>query len=140
MSGSKAKQARKQRPVGPFKPVSDLEMTGAWMRAKIKPVAVFLSPRFLATVYQEARGVLRITINRTRLEPGGSGRFVDRISWDELQDIKSQIGFGAWWGVEVYPSDDEVINDANMRHLFLLPEAPYFAWRVDISKDADGVV
>jgi hypothetical protein len=33
------------------------------------------------------------------------------------------------WAVEIYPADGDVVAVANMRHLWLLPEAPAFAWR-----------
>ena len=31
--------------------------------------------------------------------------------------------------LEIYPPDDQVIDVANMRHLWLLDEAPAYAWR-----------
>ncbi len=44
------------------------------------------------------------------------------ISWEELQEIKT-----ANWGrnacaIEVYPADADIVNNANIRHLWLLGE------------------
>lgn len=30
---------------------------------------------------------------------------------------------------QIYPDDDNIVNVANMRHLWLLPEPPAFMWR-----------
>jgi hypothetical protein len=36
----------------------------------------------------------------------------------------------------VYPPVDEIVNVANMRHLWLLDEAPPYAWRGEQCRDA----
>lgn len=90
-------------------------------------VKVIRSRDYLIQVYEEADGVLRIGVNRTKLL--GNGRWDDGMSWDELQQIKRIAGYAAWWAVEIYPDDSEVVNVANMRHLWVLPVAPSFAWR-----------
>lgn len=90
--------------------------------------AVFRSRHFLAQLYVEASGVMRLSVNRTTTDPQGV-RWVDGITWDELQRVKTECGFGDQWAVEVYPPNDDVVNVANVRHLWLLPEAPEFAWR-----------
>ena len=86
---------------------------------------VWRSREFLVQLYN-SRGHLRLSVNRTRLL--GNGRWDDGISWDELQRLKAEAGFGERWAVEVYPADDDVVNVANMRHLWLLAERPAFAW------------
>ena len=43
------------------------------------------------------------------------------ISWDALQEIKNQIGFGDRLALEVYPPDSELVNVAPMRHLWISP-------------------
>lgn len=85
------------------------------------------SRRFLAQLYAEPDGVLRLSINRTTTATGD--RWVDGITWDELQAVKAECGFGHVWAVEVYPPADCVVNVANVRHLWLLPKAPTFAWK-----------
>ncbi len=89
---------------------------------------VWVSREFLVQVFRHPRdaGHERLTICRT--QQNGAGRWEDGISWDELQQLKRECGRGDRWAVEVYPADTSIVDDANMRHLWLLPEAPPFAW------------
>jgi hypothetical protein len=88
---------------------------------------VFRSRDFLVQVYSETGPVLaRLSIGRTSLE---GGRWRDGISWDELQRLKRECGFGAYHAVEVFPADCDLVNVANLRHLWVLLDAPTFAWR-----------
>lgn len=93
-------------------------------RAQVK--RVFRNRRFLAVVYDE-NGQTRLSVCRTAVEVE-TGRFLGGISWDELQAVKSACGFGESWAVEVYPADSSVVDVANMRHLWILPAPPAFAW------------
>lgn len=43
-------------------------------------------------------------------------------AWSDLQRIRNEIVGAERVAIEVYPSDAEVIDSANMRHLFVLPE------------------
>ena len=88
---------------------------------------VWRSRRFLAQLYVESAGILRLSVNRTSTPDGN--RWADGITWDELQAVKGQCGFADAWAVEIYPPADCVVNVANVRHLWLLPEPPAFAWR-----------
>lgn len=94
---------------------------------KKTPIQIFRSKFFLVQVFDEGEGVTRLTVNRGMLDK--SGRWVDGITWDELQDLKRQAGFGEQMAVEIYPDDFNVVNDANMRHLWVLPESLSFAWK-----------
>lgn len=129
MSGRRAKQERRAESVLPFRSVDQAEIMRAWTEGMNRPLAVFQSSQFLAAIYKDPTGFKRLTVNRVGTKGDGSGRWDDDISWDTLQEIKSKIGLGDVWAVEVYPADDQVVNVANMRHLFLFPEAPPFAWR-----------
>ncbi len=51
------------------------------------------------------------------------------LVWDELQRIKSECGYGNTDAIEIYPADDDVVNVANMRHLWILDSRIPFAWR-----------
>lgn len=95
-----------------------------------KPIACWVSRKYLVSLYQE-NSYERITISRTEIN--NDGKWIDGITWDEIQAIKKEIGFGDYWALEVYPKDDCVINVANMRHLFIFKNKPSFAWSV--SKD-----
>lgn len=120
MSGKRSKLARQPEFVGKFK------------QLRIPPhgrrVAAFESPGFLAQVYLDKNGYTRISVNRTSYESAKHDRWRDGITWDQLQEIKAAIGYADWWAVEVYPPDSQVVNVANIRHLFLLRDAPPFAW------------
>lgn len=41
-------------------------------------------------------------------------------SWDVLQSLKEKV-FGDVQAVEIYPTRKNLVNNANARHLFLLP-------------------
>lgn len=84
---------------------------------------------YLVQLYQEPSLHYRLTINSTQLL--ASGHYKDGLTWDELWAIKDAVGFGSAWAVEVFPPDGAVVNVANMRHLFILPEAPPYAWKKD---------
>jgi hypothetical protein len=88
---------------------------------------VWRSRRFLVQEFRESAAVVaRLSINRTTL---GTERWADNITWDELQDIKAQCGYAEHDAVEVYPMQRDVVNVANMRHLWVLASALPFAWR-----------
>lgn len=89
-------------------------------------VAMFRSRSHIAVVYCEAPGRLRLSVCRARLND--DGQFEDGLTWDELQEVKRQAGFGDMWAVEVYPAAARVVNVANQRHLWLLPGPPPVAW------------
>lgn len=87
---------------------------------------VWISRDFLVQIFDDAKSeARRITINRTTID--NQGRWRDGITWDELQRIKADVGFGDVWAVEVFPPQDKVVNVANMRHLWIVPK-PQFAW------------
>jgi hypothetical protein len=91
-------------------------------------IEAWRSRDFLVCVYQERDGILRASVNRTQIDPI-TDRWQEGISWEELQRIKREIGRGHLDAVEVFPSDCDVVNVANMRHLFIMPEPLSFAWR-----------
>jgi hypothetical protein len=79
--------------------------------------------------YAEAAPVLvRLSVLRTTLDPK-VGRWVDGITWDELQSIKAQCGYGQHDALELYPIDSDVVNVANLRHLWVMASPVSFAWR-----------
>jgi hypothetical protein len=90
------------------------------------PREVWRSRAFLVQVYHEGEQE-RLTVCRTSLNPSGDG-WAEGISWEELQRLKWECGRGASWAVELYPPDQYVVNDANMRHLWLIAEPPY-GWK-----------
>ena len=92
-------------------------------------VRVWRSRRFVVQLYKDTiNGYGRLSVIRTAYK--ADGNLADGIPWDDLQRIKAEVGFGSWWAAEVYPAEGKVVNAANMRHLWLLPMAPPFAWNV----------
>lgn len=96
-----------------------------WPYYPIALVAVWRSCDFLVQVFEPRDGGQRLTINRLRVM---NGQWLPDITWDELQRLKSEAGFSDRWAVEIFPPDEELVNVSNMRHLWLLPDRPTFAW------------
>ncbi|MFH1984822.1 MAG: hypothetical protein ABIL58_23520 [Pseudomonadota bacterium] len=98
--------------------------------------AVWRSREFLVQAFGESGGVIRLSVNRTRILT--DGQWDDQISWDDLQALKYQAGYGNCMAVEIYPEDRHLVNVANMRHLWVLPEPLGFGWRMGLEvKGAD---
>lgn len=47
------------------------------------------------------------------------------ITWDELQAIKNEVWGPAARAIEVYPAAEDVVNNAPLRHLWLLGLADF---------------
>lgn len=94
--------------------------------SETNPIRALGSRFFFVQVYRD-NGFIRLSINRSELDNDGNWRA--DITWDELMRCKIEAGYGDKWAVEVYPPTEAVVNVANMRHLFLLDEAPEFAWK-----------
>jgi hypothetical protein len=94
-------------------------------------LACWGSRDYLAALWDD-RGRHRLSINSTMWDTL-TDRWRDGLTWDELMTVKEQCGFGDRWAVECYPPTHEVVDDANMRHLWLLPAPPETAWRTEES-------
>jgi hypothetical protein len=82
-------------------------------------IDVWRSKDFLAQVVIEKNsGRTRISIQRTMINE--LGEWLEGIGWEDLQRVKSEIGYGDVIALEVYPRDKDVVNVANMRHLFIV--------------------
>jgi hypothetical protein len=90
------------------------------------PIKAFRSREFLVQIY-DIDGMIRISVNRTAINDDGT--WVEGISWDSLQKIKSMVGYGDKEAVEVFPKDKDVVNVANIRHLFIMETELPFIWR-----------
>ena len=92
-------------------------------------VMAWRSRDYLVQIFRsESPNVLcRMSINRTRID--SKGGWQQDIPWEDLQRLKSEVGYGELDAVEVYPADKDVVNVAAMRHIFILDESLSFAWR-----------
>lgn len=91
------------------------------------PRRAWRSREFLVQLFNDPSGLQRLSVNRAELNSEGGWK--DGITWDELQRLKSEAGFGAVQAVEIYPPDEHVVYDHNIRHLWLMIDGPLpFAW------------
>lgn len=99
-----------------------------WPKGKHDPkrLEVWRSRAFLVQVFKEPDHVIRMSVNRTTLNWGGSWN--EDIGWEELQRLKAEIGHGDSYAIEVYPRERDVVNVANMRHLWILPAPLPIGW------------
>ena len=88
---------------------------------------VWRSRQFLVVEWLEPNRFSRLSVNRTEWDERRRD-FRDDISWDDLQRLKREAGYGDQPAVECYPPDAQIVNVGNMRHLFLLPAVPPFFW------------
>lgn len=94
------------------------------------PTKAYESREFLAQLYdagsREGRTTMRLSVCRVTLKD--DGRWEENLSWDELMRVKRECGFGDLYAVEIYPQDDQIVNVANMRHLWLLATPLTIGW------------
>ncbi len=100
-----------------------------WPTSDSRYLRVFKNDKYLVQTMTD-NGFIRITVNLienigTMMTP----KWAEGISWDNLQNIKDSIGFKDRWCVECYPPTQDIINVANMRHLWVLEEMPKFGWK-----------
>jgi hypothetical protein len=95
-------------------------------------IKVWRSNRFLVQEYQWIDDAMfgkvkRLSVCRTSIDR--LGRWLDKVSWDELQRLKDQCGYRESCAVEIYPPGDDLVDVANMRHLWVLEVPPGFMWK-----------
>lgn len=98
------------------------------------PVRVWQSQKYLAQLFDAGAcpmplppaTMLRLSVCRGTLKP--DGRWEEGLEWEELMQIKREIGYGDWYAVEVYPRDHDIVNVANMRHLWILAQPILIGW------------
>lgn len=88
-------------------------------------VGVWRSNRFLVQVFIEGN-MRRLTINRAEIRD--DGYWMDGITWDEMQRLKRECGFGDSDAVEIYPADRDLVDVQCMRHLWIAEADVPFKW------------
>ena len=112
--------------IKPFKKVPRNQWRGVVPNALFE---VYQSDEYLVQIHKEPTGI-RLTICSTFVtgfnEINGP-IWKEGISWDDLQSIKDAVGFEDQWFVELYPPKEFIVNEANMRHLWII-DKPDFGW------------
>lgn len=90
------------------------------------PFKVWRSSTFLVQGFHED-GCTRLSVNRTMIQR--NGQWHDDVTWDDLQRLKHEAGFGDSCAIEFYPPDADVVNVANMRHLWIVTDRLPRHWR-----------
>ncbi|MBP9149209.1 MAG: hypothetical protein KBG00_10555 [Rhodoferax sp.] len=90
---------------------------------------VLRSKDYLVQCYRHQSPLVlcRLSVNRVGVD--SKGGWTQDIPWVDLQRLKNEAGFCDSDAVEVYPADKDVINVANMRHLWIMALPLDFAWR-----------
>lgn len=90
------------------------------------PMNIWVSKDYLVQMHISYPDMIRLSVCRSKVKTDGG--WEDGLTWDELMDIKRELGFGGWYGVEVYPRDIDIINIANFRHIWLMPVPLPIGW------------
>ena len=98
-----------------------------WPDHRDSMIGVWRSRTFLVQAFQESDQIIRLSVCRTDWDTT-SNSWKENIGWDELQRIKGEAGYQDSCAVEVYPAAGDVVNLANMRHLWILPYSPDYVW------------
>lgn len=106
-------------------PIPESELLPAFAQMSSHPVAAWVSRDYHVQLWDEGEGKLRLSVCRSRL---GKQSWEDKLTWDELMQIKREVGYGDWYGVEVYPRDRDIVNVANFRHIWLFPTPLKIGW------------
>ena len=108
-----------------------------WPHLSRMPAQIWRSNKYMAQLWNEPNrfypDLKRLSVCRVKLN--AQGRWNDGIAWDELQAIKREVGFADWYAVEVYPPDQDVVNVANWRHLWMLPVPLEIGWSDRSARD-----
>lgn len=99
-----------------------------WPSERPGLIEVWRSRGFLVQFYIEKKGYVRMSVNRTS---HNGNDWVAAILWDELMALKRECGRGDSDALELFPADADVVNVANIRHLFFPPEPVVFKWAGD---------
>jgi hypothetical protein len=101
-----------------------------WPMSQTKQTHVWHSRKFLVQMFDEEpfQGIDTRRISVCRVTLKNDGAWEEGLSWEELMQIKREIGFEDWYGLEIFPRDVDIVNVANMRHLWLLALPLSIGW------------
>jgi hypothetical protein len=80
---------------------------------KESSIGAWESPEFGAAAFRDGEAI-RLDVFRKDMKDG--------ITWDQLQEIKKECGYGDRDAVEFFPAEKDTINTGNYRHLYIFEE------------------
>lgn len=91
-------------------------------------VRLMRSRHWLVQIYANEHPLVlaRLSVNRTKID---GDQWQEGIQWQDLMGLKAECGYAFYDAVEVFPNMLDIVNVANMRHLWVLREKLPFAWR-----------
>ena len=101
---------------------------GEWEHVPLLPGQLSARPGWLSQMHMAHRNKVFCALQRAA--PGDVMHFAitslsqDRPTWHEMQRIKDELAGRELTGVEVYPPHEEIVDEADMYHLWVLPH-PY---------------
>lgn len=102
------------------------KVANAIARGMTPPLEVWRSRRYLVQVFAaKPPAVERLTMQFTAPEADG---WREGLTWEVMQRLKAECGRGDRTAVEVFPADRDVVNIANLRHVWVLADVPDFVW------------
>ena len=99
-------------------------------RSNGRLIEVWRSRNYLCQIYSDggSEQLERLSVCRAEIDTTNR-RWRDGLSWDELMRVKREVGYGNFDAVEAYPRDIDIVNVANLRHLFIFREPVPWIWR-----------
>lgn len=104
-----------------------IELTSEQQSRPNAPTTVLKNDEFLVQIYNLTGEPTRITVNKVKRK---NNDWADGITWDQLMQVKRLVGYANKCAIEIYPPDQDIVNVANMRHLWIV-DMPDFAWQKD---------
>lgn len=89
------------------------------------PKKVYKNDEFLVQIFNIDGEPTRLTVNKVKRK---GNNWADGITWDQLMHVKRLVGYADMCAIEIYPLDQDIVNVANMRHLWVV-DMPDFAWK-----------
>ena len=89
---------------------------------KVRPAKMFVNNLFSVQFFYHATEwgeITQLTIRRHDADDGAKGK---QISWADKQRIKDTLIGENFTAIEVFPSQENLVDQANIYHLWVLPE------------------
>jgi hypothetical protein len=101
-----------------------------WRELRPNPsrLKMFASKHFMVHVMAVSDGIVRLAVSRNCFNEKGDD-YAENITWDELLEIKRQVGMADKYAIEIYPPEQDIVNLSNHRHLWVLDKPLDIGWK-----------